>query len=198
MSFTKTSRVKVNGKDRILYQMQGSRVLYIKSKGAYVKFSDFKKTIKTNPKKRIGGAIYNEKDLRNTVKLNGKIYIADKEAPNKPLEDPISMSPIPIHKAILVNKRIYHINSIHKLMFPNNETDPNRYIPDPFTREDIGDYTRLVREKYNKIHGIPEPRNQLRYPLQRSKTIENFNKFGFRVKDRHLDMKNIPNHEYLL
>jgi hypothetical protein len=150
MKYQACSKVTINGKKRILFQKTGSTTKYIKSKGRYVKFSAYKKALKKKSekpkkrqKKRGGTGKYTEKDLRNTIRLNGKLYIRDKDSPNEPLLDYIgNMKPIAVNKAILVNGRIYNVASIfHWMKSKGNTTDP-------FDRESIEKYKSQVYDHY--------------------------------------------------
>lgn len=153
MKYQACSKVTINGKKRILFQKTGSTTKYIKSKGRYVKFSAYKKALKKKsekPKKRQekrgGTGKYTEKDLRNTIRLNGKLYIRDKDSPNEPLLDYIgNMKPIAVNKAILVNGRIYNVASIFHWMSKGNTTDP-------FDRESIEKYKYQVYDHHYKYY----------------------------------------------
>ena len=151
MKYQACSKVIINGKKRLLFQKTGSTTKYIKSKGRYVKFSAYKKALKKKsekPKKtqktqktqkrqkrRGGTGKYTEKDLRNTIRIDGKLYIRDKDSPDEPLLDHIgNMKPIAVNKAILVNGRIYNIASIFNWMFEQGK------MTDPFDRESIEKY----------------------------------------------------------
>ena len=47
-TFTKYKTVIINGKNRILYRMSGRSALYIRHKGAMIRYSEYKKMIGGN------------------------------------------------------------------------------------------------------------------------------------------------------
>jgi hypothetical protein len=64
-----------------------------------------------------GGAVYTEADLENTITANGITFILDKDQPDSPLDDMITMEPIQAVRAVLLNGRVYDIYSIQRWVF---------------------------------------------------------------------------------
>ena len=96
--------------------------------------------------------------MRNTIRIDGKLYIRDKDSPNEPLLDYIgNMKPIAVNKAILVNGRIYNIASIYNWQKQGKRTDPfdresiEKYVNDIIDHYNIYSYGKLTKEIAKKI-----------------------------------------------
>lgn len=160
------SKVVINGKTRILYMKKNKKTKYIKSKGKYIKFSDYKKRYKVKGGER---GPYIDTDLDNIA--HGFIYSYRR---NEYPTDPITNKYIKKNKAILVNGWIYNINSIYKYILQGNNSDPKTpQIP-------IGiDNKRRIFAKYTELYGdddLPPPSKQSMFQTspRTSKLISSF------------------------
>lgn len=109
------SKVLLNGRQRILFVKKGQKTKYIKNKGIYVKLSDYIKSFKKQIKIiQIGGELYDNNDLNDTVIQDNVTYIRDKESEYPtPLIDMITGGPIKKEDAIIVNNHVYDIEGIY-------------------------------------------------------------------------------------
>lgn len=169
--FEPCSKILINGKMRTLYKIKNLKTKYIKYKGKYIKFAQYKKIFKIKG----GRGPYTEDDLKESH--NSFIYSRRYE--EYPV-DILKNKHVKEGHGILLNGNIYNVKSLYKRIFNQKSlSDPEdpKIIISPENQ-------RRILNKYNEVYNINDD-DDLPLPPPRQLTTQSPRQ-QLRRSDSHL------------
>jgi hypothetical protein len=153
--FEPGSKILINGKMRTLYKIKNLKTKYIKYKGKYIKFTQYKKIFKIKG----GRGPYTEEDL--IISHHGIIY---SEKHRKYPLDILINDYVKKGHGIILNGNMYNVESLYDKIFHQKSLSD----PENPTITISSENQRRIKNKYNEIYNNNEDDLPLPPQLKRS------------------------------